>query len=496
MIDNVPIRHNSYPMRINKLLLIVTRDHYQDLYHRVYNINATNTNTIEKLASLTNINQPSPMVYESTLATNLPNIISINPRAFQQVQIPNGWNTQRLRFLLEVEYEGATPLTTFVQGFSEYYDPSYNGRIDGKMNFFINSITTVSKIFNPLTGQYDIKPTEIYNVLTDRMGSSEFDSYDSRMSTLRPKDLITNLYLEDAYFAGGSGLIKNITDKVSATNATTSSRTNNNMYNYLSKSINAYTNAKMQSDMSHNAADILKNASNMCYEMDYSNNVFVRALCNLTGEYSPTKFTLDQIEMIFPGFCNSNNITLINRNEFTTVTHLTNMLDSDVTAPTLQPTYENSKAILLANMVPSIALDCLLTKVDFSITNSNGPEPVVIPTSFNSFIISGDLTKQINIFVSKIATLVFPQLTDNNANIVEAFISCDVIGDITIGISVNNQPEIVYRFPVFADSLYTPILGDQQSSNILKNDLGGIFNELVPANATSGLVNTFGNNFI
>lgn len=494
MINNAQvIKHNSYPMRINRLLLMVTRDDYQDMYHRVYNINATDISTIEKLANLTNTNQPSPIIQEGVLASNLPNIININPRAFQQVQIPNGWRTQRLRFLLEVEYEGVTQQVTFIQGFSEYYDPSYNGNIDGNMNFYINSVTTVSKIFNPLKGVYDIKPLEVYNVLTDRTGNDAFDSYDSRLASLRPKDLITNLYLESAYLTEGSSKIKNLTDKVSTTSTHTSNRTNNNMYNYLSQSINAYTNAKIQSDMSYSSVDILKNASNMCSEPEYTNNVFIRALHSLTGEYNPNKFTLNQIEAIFPGFSNSNCITLINRNEFTSVSRLNYLLDADNTAPTLQPTYENSKAIMLANMVPSIALDCLLTKVDFSITNSNGPEPIIIPTSYNSFIISGDLTKYVNMFISKIATLIMPQLTDNNQSLVEVYVSCDVIGDITIGLSINNQPELVYRFPVFADSLYTPIIGDQQSSAILKNDLGGIFDELVPGNVASGLINTYGN---
>lgn len=493
MMNNMIIKHNSYPMHINRLLLMVTRDNYQDVYHRVYNINATDTNTIEKLANLTDINQPSPIIQEGSLANNLPNIISINPKTFQQVQIPNGWRTQRLRFLLEVEYEGPTSQTTFIQGFSEYYDPTYNGNIDGNMEFYINSITTISKIFNPITGTYDIKPVEIYNVLTDRINNSVMDNYESKLSTLRPKDLIGNLYLENEYFTNESSAIKNLTDKISATRVQTSNRTNNNMYSYLSKSINAYTNAKMQANMSHGPNDILKNASSMCYEMEYGNNVFVRALCNLTGEYSPTKFTLNQIELLFPGFGNSNNITLINRNEFTTVSHLRSMLDADNTAPTLQPTYENSKAIMLANIIPSVTLDCLLTKIDFSITNSNGPEPIVIVSSCNSFILSGDLTKYINMFISKIITLVMPQLTDSNQSLVEAYVSCDVIGDITIGLSINNQPELIYRFPVFADSLYTPMIGDQQSSHILKNDLGGIFDELVPGNVASGLINTYSN---
>ena len=61
----------------------------------------------------------------------------------------------------------------------------------------------------------------------------------------------------------------------------------------------------------------------------------------------------------------------------------------------------------------------------------------------------------------------------------ETFISCNLFGDMTICIQYfneyNNNPPFVYRFPLFASGVYSPVIGNDVTKQTLTNDFGTIF---------------------
>lgn len=109
---------------VKRLLLIATKKDYKDVYQRSYQLNA-NIGTINKLEAVFNnagVNQ-NASITDNMLAQYVPDIIGLSANPVGVATIPNGWQTQRVRFILEVEADlNGMIYVSYVQGFSEYYE--------------------------------------------------------------------------------------------------------------------------------------------------------------------------------------------------------------------------------------------------------------------------------------------------------------------------------------------------------------------------------------
>ena len=54
-----------------------------------------------------------------------------------------------------------------------------------------------------------------------------------------------------------------------------------------------------------------------------------------------------------------------------------------------------------------------------------------------------------------------PKITHNNNILLRCMLDISLITDSTINISINGQPEMIFRFPTFADSTYLPVISDK-----------------------------------
>lgn len=468
-------------MTIKRLLLIVTRDSYQPVFNRTFTLN-TNYETVNKLYDCVHhVDGSARQLNMAELSRNIPNIISLNPAVVGDVYIPNGWGTQRLRYILEVEHTSYQGLitTTFIQGFSEYHDPSMTGKIDPNMLFFINSTTNIDRWENPVHGVMPSSTCASKNILTELPGGNTSPVVDNDKVSVTPYDIHNNNYLDAKYMAGNGTIVKT-SDKITSSTPKLSSKVNNNPYKYFSKTINDFITTTAGSEISHDLSDTYLATANYSREDYIVDHPFMAALNNLTGSFNPTSFTLGQLLQIEPGLETNNRITLIDRASIGIEDSFATMLNTEHTESALQPTHGNIKASLIANMLPSIMLDNLITDLSISMTNMTGEHVVIVPAA-NSFITNVYLQPYIERMVDQIKLQLFPLITDGYQNRFEAIISCDIVGDITIGISFFGQEHAVYRFPVFADSLYTPVIADRYNSDLLVND----FNTMLDATQTN-----------
>lgn len=472
--SNLPMTTSGDIVTIKRLLLIPTKESYQDIAQRSYNLECNNAN-IDGLTNMLNrVHQmKSSGVNDIEVATYSPQLLKLNPMFSGVAKIPNGWNTQRLRFLLETESQiGSMTICSFIQGFSEYHDPTMSGLIDPNMVFYVNSITNVKKYLDPVTGMLTCSPYTNYNVISDVNGENSLDSLERNPSVVtRPYDVMSDIVINSRYGVS-NGMMNNVVsdiNRIKPTSFIASRKANNNPLSYLSKSITSMiaSSSDMSSDIGYDQSDVVERAALIAGEPKMETCGLLTALSRLTGELSVTSFTLAQLTILDPGLESSGKVKLIN-NSLTVPTFQT-FLDSNDTASAIQPTDLNLKATLISNIVPSIMLDNLLTDIGFSISNTSG-EPILLITNANSFIEGIDITNYVESFKFKFLTTVFPILSNQNLSSIELHVTCDILGDINIGLNLDNSGLYVFRFPTFADSLYTPVISDNNNATMFRED--------------------------
>ena len=155
-------------------------------------------------------------------------------------------------------------------------------------------------------------------------------------------------------------------------------------------------------------------------------------------------------------------------------------LDSEVTEQTLAPSIETMKVAEFMFGVTGIMAETMLSSIAFSITNNSG-QLTIIPTNASSLIDGLDVVPYFDRALKHIRIILGPKLTDNNQTLIELHADISLVGDSKIGISVNGGPVIIYRYPIFADSLFVPVITDSAT----KEEISGNFRVLF--DATSGV---------
>jgi hypothetical protein len=459
-------------IRVNKLYLVVTRrEGYKDSYTRSYNLNATQgtLNELENVLSRSNAGS-NGTVSDALIAKALPNIMSISATPLGITQIANGWGTQRLRFIMEVEsITSGITMVNYIQGYSEYHDPSISGHIDPRMKFYINSIASVIRMQDPISGMVIVKPHSNFNVITDHFNGTQYQEVtDTTLKLIRPTDVMTNISNIQT-FGGDVGNIHNYTDNV-AGNVSVSDRANHNPIKHFTKTINSYINSKNMSDVGYDSNDVMTAASNNVSETNILTIPFIGSLHNLTGEPSPSTFSMDIMSMLDPGIAEKT-IMIDNANDVTP--SVSTILDTTNTEDLFKPNIESVLASTIAHSVSGMLIDNLLSEIDFSTTNLGG-ENLTAVSNARSFIEGIDITSYVNKVITNVNYILMPEVSQNGLIGIEMFVHSDVLGETTISISVNATPHMVFRYPTFADSLYSPVISDEANKVMFADDMGAV----------------------
>lgn len=456
-------------INIKRLYLVVTRrEGYKDSYTRSYNLNVTHQTlgTLENVLHQVGV-QNNQTVPDVAIARNLPNIMSINATPLGISEIANGWGTQRLRYIMEVESVIAdTNMVNYIQGYTEFHDPSYNGNIDPNMRFFINSIASFTRMVDPISGMFIVKPHSNFNVITGNQGVGYQEVTDTNLKLIRPTDVIGSISDIDTY-GSDVGNIYNHADNV-AGNVNISNRANNNPIKHFTRSINSYISSKNMCDTSHDQTNILTTAANSVSETNILSIPFIGALHSITGEPSPSGFTLDALSKLDPDI--QHKIILID-NSLDMAPVVNTILDTTDTEELYKPNMESVIASTVAQSISGVLIDNLLAEIDFSTTNITG-ENITAISNARSFVEGIDVTSYVNKVVTNINHILMPEISQNGLITVELFVHSDVLGDTSVAISLNGQPSVVYRFPTFADSLYTPVISNELNKQSFTDDMG------------------------
>lgn len=470
---------------IKKIILVPTSKNYQDVYQRSFDLKA-NFNDLANLQTIfnnTGVNQNGKLS-DVVLAQHMGDVVGINNNTTGKVEVPYGWSTKRLRFMMEVDTPvGGVIKTSYVQGYSEYYEPSLQSNsVDPNMIFHINSITVVSR--GNYGGQIVTRPLQTFNVVSDLAGGKKYEEVDifadsgSALKLIRPTDIIEDL--DGANMLGVSDNVVNTTGMISG-GANVSSRGNNDNLKFLTKTINSVVAGKNLASADDDMGDVLREASNLTNETLLMDNLFIKELANVTRTISPTTFSLNVLDQINPGVNRvihlaqgANAIGYLDENS---INIGKTIMDAEDSASLLQPNYETKIATTISHALSSMIADNLLTMLDVSFTNTTG-FPVVTINFFKSFIEGIDTISYANRVKERIENVLLPELTMINGeelgNIIEVHARADLLGDSNVAVSVNMQPLELYRFPAFADSLFVPVIADNTQRTKLTDDISNM----------------------
>ena len=438
---------------ITKLLVFENKTSYNPVPLRTFSVNATqqNLNSLNNLISSqysrTNRTNISPVL----LANKLPSMVTLNHAPCGIADIPNGWDTHRYRFVLEVTSTNAKQnVTYYIQGYSNFADTSMTGLIDPNTWFIINTITTVYRNYSVHTGKYESRYGGTVSVIPDQNPSSV--STPTRFGLVRPYEVIShnrlareNLHTQVVSYVGD--IDKNIN---------TSNLSHISPISHFTDTINHVVTAMNNSKVSDMAVDIMSTASKLSQPDMILNNPFIRKLSNTSGQSVPYYFTLGDL-------------TTMGANLREIITLITNAGYHTDSAVIVNPTLNAMKASVISNALPPLILDNLITGVKFSANNTLG-QPAVYLTELNSYILPENVSAMATNLDNAIKDILLPQVSDANTISFSITVDCSLAKDVVVDISTFGEPFERYVLPLFANNVWCPVISDEGNKDLLIQD--------------------------
>jgi hypothetical protein len=453
-------------LRITKLLLRETGT-YNQQYRRPYNTVLTGETLGMFQERLVGAQKFTPMLF-SGLANQF-----ITPTAGyeKQIDIVNGWNEQRMRFIMEIVYDsyvGGTRKVN-VMGYTNYMGLSHSLYIDPKMEFFVNSIVQIRETVQntPLGVQSFSNVFDNSHILVDNGWNGIYDSFrhDQR---LRPEDVYTVMTRTHLPDNGNLLDARNINNTV----AVKSRRSNGLASEYMAKILDGYNQASVQAQYGQDNDTILSEARGIVGESPASRDPFLSAIAQVRHCPVGNIFTFSDLQRLDP---NVDNVTVVS---LAAPTERASLHITGQTADWGASDRSTHVATILSQSVTGLLLDYGLTRVVFMSTNRNFGGATTTTFIDVCGFSTGDLSPQLEAFKSKLENGILRDISMCNQTDFMVEMQADLLGETRMRISVDGGPVVDYVTPTFCDALMVPVL---TSNNDLTTNLANDFEALASA---------------
>ena len=397
-----------------------------------------------------------------------------------EVLIVNDWNTEKYYYTMEIvvhSFRGA--VREVIQGYTSYTDRSHGGNFDPRMQFYINSITTLrdSRMDMGFGWQNIPQVVDSYHVLANNAysgPSSLIDGNPTNNLSMRPQDVIGSIQ-------SAPMVTTDLTDlRSSATSVPKlSARENALSSNYTGKMVGSYAMATAQS-MSDDPRKIMSNTYGMLSgNKGINSNEFIRMISGMNNISVSNFFTYSDLMRVDPTLDSRCRVLLA-----APVVKMANGMNASVEANNFQhwggSDMETVAATILANSIPALMVEFGLRHLIINASNFTGRSIVNIPYAL-PLVNDMKLSPQaIGGLEHRIQQELMADISMNDA------IGYDVFANITltefsqITIRLDNGPETVFSVPTFADALTAPVLTAYTSRvDEVAHDFNNLINNLV-----------------
>lgn len=470
-------------MRVLSLTLFANKG-INDVHKRAYKTHITAEN-INQLAEVTQGGQALTQHGISQVAANM-----VAPSAESEGVAPivNGWRTNRFRFLLIIEENGANGAsnTVYYTGYTDYMDDSYinmsAGRtaVDPNLQFHITSTNRIRNTTVLTHGTMGNRVTStgahqlIFNNNVANLQNNVAATY-----LMRPSDIFRSqntLNVMGRYGLLDEGNIINDTTGTLIGGGNQSSRSNNTPGTYLFNTLKAYSYARNVVDGPDDINSLVTEATSVTKDGDLFYDPFFTHMADFNMNVRTRgQFAHKDLAKAFPYV---DDVTVISRPRADAP-----VWDFTNTEGWNGSSNETVAASLLVNAVPSILLDNLVADARFLLTNDTiGGETVQQVYNCNPVSPTLDRDGLLNRAIERIKLELIPTISMQGHFKFTILIDCSIYGDTMVNISLNGGPSIPYVMPTFADNLASPVMtNDVQRFNSVTHDIFSVAQTLLDA---------------
>lgn len=464
---------------VTKLIFMETGQYHQQAA-RPYNTYIDDTRNVELLKNAT---QDGNNISANSVAGVASTIIRPATEAGRDINITNGWGERRYRFFMEVEMMVAgTPTRKIIIGYTDHVGVSMGGSLDPNMKMFINNVIVLRMMG---LGQWQIMESNhiVVNDLT-----VHGNGFSNQNVVMRPEDVFNNLQATSVY--PQADVQMHDFRAISSTGARKSERVNTNHNQYLAKSMKALHTSQNNADhMQGTIGDIYQEATTKVRESSIVDDNLLRNWDDQGNFFEEGFITYGLLCDLSPSTMHVTHHMELNgalKQSTDHVSHTEHFKGSDVTA---------IMSTILANTVPPLAMECLLTKVKFAATNAtiNGQPDARLLDVPAGFVQDVPLDNYIQLFLDRLVNIVMPDVTNNWNFIVTLEMEVNILGETKISIQVGDQPAVPYVIPSFADALTAPIIGNNNNElSALAHDINAVTNTIGMTTESASNIQVFG----
>lgn len=483
MHDNDYFVTPRYEMTLTNIIFTKTRD-YENVGGRNFEISGDEMDYNSLISIIENNSNKLNPVTSVDVANETPGIMKLSDIA-NPVNIANGWDTTRMRFILEVENVLSSDSweTYYIQGYTDYEDNTMSNRIDPDMACNINSIVVTKSVIHPQTRVPQTTLAASYNIVVDNYGRVDVVNMgmdlNNQKALMRPKDIfdsMDNMTPDQLMYNDDDVSLLDMRGRLTLS-PQTSDRGNLSMSNYMSKTINSLSEASHLKNNNDDGGFInaYSYAAGIVGEQPLSSNKFIYALSMHCGEINPIEFTLNDLQAIF-GDINEDKVMYVNNTSQAILDSGASIYGNDAGDNLMVPSVYASTATTILETVSSFMYRENITILGFSITNMvvRG-EPFAYAITTASSILRGiDISINVERIMLNVKLTLMPMITQRNSIGISIEGYIDSYGDSTISIAFENNEHYVYRFPSFCDSLYVPVISNIDDKEAFVNDLSSI----------------------
>lgn len=451
---------------------------YQDLQFRPYQGNGSGS-SMQLFMEQTN---GGTDVSAATLSGISGNIITPSTRPQGAIQIVNGWNTPRARFvmILEINRSGSKNYQV-VSGYTDYVGINFDSKtIDPGMRLHINSVMTLGTNGTGGVGMITDNSHVLFQAPTFIQSMGGFTA--PRLNTLMPEDVMSHIGFQaiggtlagDGFDGRGQNAMASVIK---------SNRNNSLATTYLDKTINAYANVFASPDAkAADPYDVTSKARATVRENQVFADPFLQMLRTGANDYS-SRGSVSYAELcgLLPGLDsivgvvdNRTNAQVQGNHNFGTV-HAGNFSDWN------NHSMDTLFATRLKQAVPTVTMECAMTRMHFKATNMvvDGSECQVEISNVESVIPDINLEGPVRRFVDRLKSEILRDLSMHNQITYSLVMNVNTFGDSMIRLSLNGQPATDYCMPSFGDSLDVPVLApDSMAINSVAHTIDALVNSM------------------
>lgn len=406
------------------------------------------------------------------------------------IMIPNGWNSRRYRFFMEVESVGhmGTVLIQYVTGYTDKADASFNNNIDPRTMFYINNvtITRVQRRSTPIGMQNTQVVIDSSHLLHNPHYGGVYDSAANHLYTMRPQDVFDNMTVTDLQGAiGRQGDIGSFDMHDMRTilnaNGIKATRKHASAPMFVAGILDSYRATKNADVAGISHLELCTQAAGHVESARIMEDPFVKMLSSSKGVGG--MFMYSELLRIDP--------TIDSRKIFAPLApaQRATLHEAGQTSHWSGSDYETQFATILSQSVPGYMLDYGIQDVTFSSTNEGAMGIVTLFENYNSLMQGVNLTESLDGFKAMLNSVLFRDLSYNNQVSYMVRMRCSLTGDIRIELRINGGPVTPFTTPCFADHLITPMVtGDKNKFDVLTKDLSLVVDQIV-GDEPHGLLN-------